>query len=349
MNVYVICPEKLVTGGPDALHQMVFYLNDVGVQAKIAYITSKKREDVVIPQPYRVYIKDFVLEKDIEDSINNIIVIAETFTRERKRFHNAQVFIWWLSVDNSLFWNFSKKIFILATLPLRWLIKHKLYKNQIKFIVQSILRKEIYSFHSESQNVSHICASYYAYNFISHKSRRKISLCIEPISKLFLNIFFNELKTISKGNRGNTILYNPKKGYTHIINKINKLVPELKFEPLESLTQQQLIDKYKTSKLYIDFGTFPGAERIPKEAVLFGCAIITGKRGASGFYEDVPIPEEYKFGSPEKQIKDIAEKIKFVLNNYEQVYSDFDEYRNTVLNLEGNFIKSLKEIFLQQE
>ena len=143
-------------------------------------------------------------------------------------------------------------------------------------------------------------------------------------------------------------MYNPVRNYNHILDKISSVAPELKFEPLRGLTQQQLVEKYKTSKLYVDFGAFPGAERIPKEAVLFGCAIITGKHGASGFHGDVPIPEEYKFGNPEKQIKEIAEKIRFVLINYERIYSDFDEYRNTVLDLEENFIKSLKEIFLKQ-
>ena len=71
-----------------------------------------------------------------------------------------------------------------------------------------------------------------------------------------------------------------------------------------------------------------------QEAVLFGCAIITGKRGASGFHGDVPIPDEYKFGDPVSQIDEIVAKIRYVLDNYENVYSDFDEYRETVLNLE---------------
>lgn len=111
------------------------------------------------------------------------------------------------------------------------------------------------------------------------------------------------------------------------------------------MTQEQLIEKYETSKLYIDFGAFPGAEKISKEAVLFGYAVITGKRGASGFHGDVPIPEEYKFGKPKKQINEIVEKIHYVLENYEKINSNFDEYRNTILNLEENFMKSLHKIF----
>ena len=118
-------------------------------------------------------------------------------------------------------------------------------------------------------------------------------------------------------------------------------------KPLTGLTQDEIVSKYMTSKLYVDFGAFPGAERIPKEAVLYGCAVITGKRGASSFHGDVPIPDEYKFGKPNKQIHEKNKKIRFVLQNYEKVYSDFDEYRETILNLEKKKKKSLGNIFLK--
>ena len=212
-------------------------------------------------------------------------------------------------------------------------------------MVRYVLNTESYPFNKESLTIAHLCASYHAFEYVSQRSHNKVFLCIEPISKLFLEKYLKE-KNSSWTSRNNVILYNPKRNYTNLVKKISQFDPELKFEPLQGLTQQQLIDKYKSSKLYVDFGGFPGAERIPKEAVLYGCAIITGKRGASGFHGDVPIPEEYKFENPENQIEEIVEKIRFVLKNYESVYSDFDEYRKTVLNLEDNFIRSLKEIFL---
>lgn len=49
------------------------------------------------------------------------------------------------------------------------------------------------------------------------------------------------------------------------------------------------------SKVYIDFGNHPGKDRIPREAAISGCIVITGKRGAAAFAEDVCIPETYKF------------------------------------------------------
>lgn len=344
--VYVLCPANSVTGGPDALHQMVFYLNKIGVAAKIVYVSDSSQENVSIPAPYQIYVDSFLRETDVVDSPENSIVVPEVLASRIKKIKKAKCYLWWLSINNSLKYRTSRKVVYFLTLPLRIVKNWKYYKGNTLKIVRFILNRNNYSFQNESSNITHLCASFYAYDYVSQRSKNQIVKCIEPISKLFLKIYSQEEKNISVQNRKDVILYNPVRKYNHILDKISKVAPELKFEPLRGLTQEQLIEKYKTSKLYIDFGAFPGAERIPKEAVLFGCAVITGKRGASGFHGDVPIPEEYKFGNPDSQIDEIVAKIRYVLDNYEKVYSDFDEYRNTVLNLEENFIRSLKEIFL---
>lgn len=347
--IYVLCPVNYVTGGPDALHQLVYYLNQSGANAKIVYTSDFPEKKISIPKPYEIYVDSFLMEHDIIDSPENHVVVSEAYANKIKKIRKAKVHLWWLSVNNNLKYSSKNKCFFFLTLPLRIVKNWWYYKNNTIKVIKSILNRKDYSFKSESPNLSHLCASYYAYDYVSRRSKNPVAKCIEPISKLFLDIYSQEKKNISKQDRKDIILYNPVRKYNHILDKISSIAPELKFEPLRGLTQQQLIEKYKTSKLYIDFGAFPGAERIPKEAVLFGCAVITGKRGASGFYGDVPIPDEYKFGNPENQINEIVAKIRFVLNNYEQIYSDFDEYRNTVLNLEKNFIKSLRKIFFKSE
>ena len=344
--VYVLCPANYEAGGADALHQMVYYLNCIDVESKIVYV-KKLNEKVSIPERYKIYVDSYILEEDIKDLPENKIIIPEIYTKKRLQYKSCRKYIWWLGINSALSWNIWKKIYFLTTLLIRILIHRSQYKTDVLWTIKSVLKnKESYPFNKEDPEIIHLCASYHALNYVSKRSGNKTLLCIEPISKTFLDGYLRE-NDFSMWKRKNVILYNPARKYTHILEKISRVAPELIFEPLRGLTQEQLIEKYKTSKLYVDFGAFPGAERIPKEAVLYGCAIITGKRGASGFHGDVSIPEEYKFGNPEKQIKEIVEKIRFMLNNYERIYSDFDEYRNTVLNLEDNFIKSLKDIFLQ--
>lgn len=37
-------------------------------------------------------------------------------------------------------------------------------------------------------------------------------------------------------------------------------------------------------------------DRLPREAALAGCVVLTNREGAAGFDEDVPLPSEFKFG-----------------------------------------------------
>lgn len=337
---YVVCPSNATTGGPDALHQMVYYMVKQGFNCKIAYLADTIN-GLEIPEPYRIYINDMYLFKNVKDVEENNVIIPESLSFLSHKFKKANVYIWWLSVDNNLVdFSWYKRVFYLFTSPLR-ILKHKqLYKCSVfTKIINTMLCRE-YSFNNERENVIHLCASYYALDIIGRKTQKKVNKCIEPISYIFLDKYKKE---IIECIRNDTILYNPKKSGL-IVEKLKQRYPSYEFKPLVNMTQQQLIEAYKKAKLYIDFGPFPGAERIPKEAVLYGCTIITGRRGASNYHGDVPIPDKYKFMN-DNDLENIASMINFCLKNYDLCYPDFDEYRSTVLALESNFEKAINTIF----
>jgi hypothetical protein len=110
-----------------------------------------------------------------------------------------------------------------------------------------------------------------------------------------------------------------------------------------------VIKTLQKAKVYIDFGNHPGKDRIPREAAILGCCVITGKRGSAAFFEDVPIPDEYKFEDKEKNIPKIIDKIKDCLENYEKRYEDFDYYREVIKNEPQKFIEDLRKIFIKVE
>ena len=328
-SIYVICPYGLVTGGPDALHQMVYYLNNNGFNAYIVYsdIRSYKYS---IPEPYKIYVKDYLLLNEIEDDKNKENHLIN-------RFNNIKKYIWWLSVDNDI--NFSGLKNKLKKILQKIRIENlkKLYKiNTLK----NFLKHSKFNFSKENE-VQHLCASYYAFDYVAKniKNKEKVHLCIEPISKIFI-----EKSKYTTLNKENIILYNPKKNYD-FTKKIIQRASTFKFVPLKGFTQNELIEIYQKAKVYIDFGNFPGAERIPKEAVINGCCIITGKYGASAFYKDVPILDKYKIDAKEENIDKIIDKIKDLLENYELKVTEYEGYRNTILNLENNFIRQISEIF----
>lgn len=347
--IYVLCPYGTVTGGPDALHQMVFYLNSIGVSASIVY-TGCRKHNLPVPEPYQRYLHEYKLLSDIDDSEENTVISPETHTFYMDGIKHCKKYIWWLSVDNNLVdGKIIDKVFFIATLPLRFIKNIRNLGQYIKQIPYR-LRKRAYDFKKEDKNITHLCASYYAYDYVSRRTKNGCYYCIEPISMFFLEDYKEETRNglISYNYRDNVILYNPAKSGKYV-KKLSEKNKDLVFKPLCKMNQVQLITEYKKAKVYIDFGPFPGAERMPKEAVLFGCEIITGRNGASGFYGDVPIPDEFKFASDKKNLDAVSDKIRELLNDYEGHLHYFDEYKHMVLKLEDGFIKSLESIFKEKQ
>ncbi|MEP6928935.1 MAG: hypothetical protein ABI850_02945, partial [Flavobacterium sp.] len=74
-NIYIICPPKKATGGPEALHQLGYILNSLGYNAKMLY--TKYKKDPVHPF-YKNYNVPYV--RRIKDSEDNVIIIPESMT-----------------------------------------------------------------------------------------------------------------------------------------------------------------------------------------------------------------------------------------------------------------------------
>ena len=64
---------------------------------------------------------------------------------------------------------------------------------------------------------------------------------------------------------------------------------EINFIPLKGYNQKELISLIQGKHGLHWIWFFPGAERLPKEAVINGCLIITGRNGASNSHGDVHI------------------------------------------------------------
>lgn len=75
-----------------------------------------------------------------------------------------------------------------------------------------------------------------------------------------------------------------------------------------------------------------------------GCCVVTEKKAAK-YFEDVPIPEEYKFEDKKENIPLVVEKIKDCFKNFEMHYKNFENYRNIIKSEPERFIKDLKNIF----
>jgi hypothetical protein len=350
-KIYIACPANSVTGGPELLHQLAYHLrNDLQIHAFMYYYDFRPGKfESPVHSEYRVYELPYVLEiPKNDDNSKNILIVPEIHKALKLllNFINIRKGIWFLSVDNYYISKLTKRNYFI--------------QRAINKISERIFKKRLLDFDITSQEVLSKLIQKYDYrtdpllklaNFYMTNTYRGLRWFSElkPLYYLseYLNKSFLEAQTdISK--KEDIVVYNPKKGFS-FTKKIISSAKDIKFIPLINMTRDEVIKTLQRAKVYIDFGNHPGKDRIPREAAILGCCVITGKRGSAAFFEDVPIPDEYKFEDKEESIPKIIEKIKDCFKNFEERYKDFEYYRKVIRNEPQKFIEDLKRIFIKAE
>lgn len=332
-NIYVIAPFNYATGGVELCHQLVDYLRNKGQKAYIVYEHKGViSEDQSITKAYNKYnIKSTSI---IDDSPENILVLPEISCDFIFQFHYIQMACWWMSVNNhyfcSDFWECLK-------FQNDWITRTRMIK-QFLFDGEYRYKNKISDLKAMGSKLIHLYQSHYAQYHLYKLGMHKVL----PLSD-YINC---ELLTRNPNiDKEDVILYNPSKGY-RFTRKILKKMPNYHFVALQGFNREQLNEIMDKAKLYIDFGEFPGKDRLPREAALHDCCIITGRQGASFFYEDMPINDSYKFDAKSKNLDAICSSIENVIINYESCIGDFSDYRNLIRNEQKIFNSQIDSIFL---
>ncbi len=340
--IYVLCPAKWITWWPEALHQLAYKLTCLWINVKIAYFP---KIDNPMPELYNKYYPNvcYTYADNIIDDKNNFLICPEAYIKEIDKFNFIKKSIWLLSVD----W-IEKRIpisfynlwfFIIKLLwKIIW-INNKIYDFSYRlffFINNKIWCKYI----PKDNNILYFYQSKYAENFILNKNKKYICY---PLSD-YLNYEFIKNTWYDISKKENIVAYNPKKWFKYT-NKLIKLYGDkLKFIPIINMTPNEVQLLLKRAKVYIDFWNHPWKDRIPREAALQWCCIITNIKWSAKFYSDIPILLEYSF---EKfNAKNIYCKINEIFNNYENKVEDFWIYREEILKQELIFEEEVKNIFL---
>lgn len=322
--IYIFSPAYQVSGGPEALQQMCYYLRSIGKNAVMVFYNYEEGRNPM-PERYKIYGNEWILVKDVEDKIGNAVVVPERRPFYLNPYKKAKRYIWWLSKDN----------FIFEKAPL---------SKKIKYAIKKLLHIDVVSLDTRYCNfnledVTHLCGSKYAYEFVKNELKQKdVHYCVEPISLEFLQMGPYD----GVEGRNDVVLYNPSKPSA----LMDKLLERGKFNyvPLNGYAPEGLASLYKTSKLYVDFGAFPGPERIPKEMVYFGGQILVGFQNAAMNDFDVAIPEKYKIMDLE-DVESVESMIYSMFANYALTSGNFLPFQNKVIGLDANFIAQLKVLF----
>jgi hypothetical protein len=349
-KVYIACPANYATGGPELLHQLCYHLReDLKINAIMYYYNYNQKNESPVHVEFIKYNNQFVLEINVkDDDKRNILIVPEVKDGllQLAKFKNIRKGVWLLSVDFYYLSKLSKKDYFLKR-AINKLSKILIKKPLLNFditsqdVIDRMIKKNDYT-----QDALLLSAEFYLFqSWYAFKHFDKLN----PKYYLsdYLNTAFLEMNT-DLFSKENIVVYNPKKGYS-FTRKIISFARDIKFIPLENMSRDMVIKILQKAKVYIDFGIHPGKDRLPREAAILGCCVITGRRGSAAFFEDVPIPNEYKFNDTEENIPRIVDKIKDCFENFEERYKDFEYYRNIIKSEPKKFLEDLKKIFVKVE
>jgi hypothetical protein len=314
---YIVAPANVATGGPELLHQLAFKLKNAGKNVHMFYVPSDSPNPV--HDNYQQYGIGFV--RSIKDDLNNVLIVPEVQTQILKKFLKLKSIVWWLSVDNYF-----------CNLPG--------VKGRInRFFLNRLGSQNYLFFDKKLKNVDfHLAQSKYANVMLQKNDLDKINYLSDYLHESFLR------ECVDLGNKINIVAYNPNKGI-RFTNKLIKSAPHIKFIAIENMSRQEVVDLLKISKIYIDFGSHPGKDRIPREAAFLKCCVLTNKRGSAYFNDDLPIPNEFKFDECKKSLPKIVDRIEECFSNFEINNLKFDSYRLVIEKQEVEFETQIKNIF----
>lgn len=319
-KIYIVCPAKVKSGGPELLHQLCFKLRELKIDAYMHYYHFDKDHSNPTPVEFLKYNAPFL--DQIEDHPDNLVIVPEVRTFLLFDYKHIRKAVWWLSIDN-------------FTRPRK-------ERSIIRKIYHAIFKPNVYHPLSKIQNdksIINFCQSYYAVNFLERHNFSNIYLLSD-----YLNSGYFENSVNDASNKKDIIVYNPLKGKEYTA-KLRELAPELNWVALQNMTTQQVKEALLQAKVYIDFGEHPGKDRIPREAAVCGCCVITGLRGSSAFKQDVPISDKYKFEDTIANLPLVIETIKECLLNFSIKTKDFESYILAIKKEEQEFDGKIQTYF----
>jgi hypothetical protein len=319
-KILVVCPAGAVTGGPEALHQLTAHMNTLGLPAYMCYLPFS--ESATAPAAYALYKTQ---SAPYEDVLGNLIIFPEVYPMLALKVKQAQAALWWLSLDNFLerrhIWGLHDKV------------------RYLKRVIQG---RRPWGGANSLKQILHFSQTEHSSSYLRSCGIEPI-LLIDSINEDFLtDRFLNQID-----HKQNTIMYNPTKGWK-VTERLIKAYPKWHFEPVKELNREQLSEKLYKAKLYIDFGHHPGRDRLPREAAMHGCCLITGKLGSAGNTVDLLILLQYKLdGNANDFIEQFGHLAADIMGDFPRHFTAFKPYRKWLQDEPRIFKEQIAAYFLQ--
>lgn len=315
-HVIALCPES-VTGGPEALHQLVDAINKLGGSASIAYTNSTLNVtgefvESSIPKGSNVdiaYSRYDSGDKKIYVSDECIFLYPEINTKDAYinsigsqsvAHFKAHKAIWWLSIDNAL----------------------KLNKNILdQEYVKSVVSKN---------DVINYCQSSYARRYLESLGLKQLYNLTDYTDESIMakSTITDELIKIE--DRKITSYSRKGKEYSKVFLEQFDNLEQSAFVELQGMTKKEMRDTLFKTKIYIDFGHQPGKDRGPREAAIAGAIVLMRKAGSANFFEDHPIDNYYLFEDDEIYNGNLKIKVEELQSQAELHFKKQNGYRANI-------------------
>ena len=303
MKIYILCPANRVTGGVELAHQLCYAINTITDATALMWYS------------------------DIDNLTAQTLVMDLDAPRDYSEYKTSCAKDYW-EIDREenvvvIPEGLTNRITIIdhAKMVLWWMSVDNYVRSSKEENLEDI--KEHISLH--------LFQSYYSMDYVEKR--------FPGARGIFLSDYINDDhgKFIYPAEyRQNIALFNPKKGFEELKPLIKK-ADWIKWVPLEGMSREKMILMLQSGKIYIDFGNHPGKDRIPREAAANGCVVITNRKGAAAYYEDVPISDDYKFENPDKEIDKIDAFMHEICSNFREHQDRFSEYREVIKKEKAKF------------
>lgn len=318
VDVIVVAPGGVTTGGPEALHQLVDSINRQGGSAGILYWPPK--DDWVTPERYRGY-RAPIVTMDAAPTAN-VVVLSEIATHLRPRFPASSVGIWWLSVDN-----------FFALLPrARTRLGWRLARSQGWSLHRSLARRRPSWYVGRAD--FHLTQSDHASGFLR----------AHGIDSTFIGDHVGATTTDEPANDIGAVVTNGNRGI-ELRQRFEALHPSIAITPLRGLSAEEVAGALHSATVYIDFGHQPGRDRLPREASIRNCVVLAHRAGAGANDIDMAIPDQFRFDATDEDLRRISGVLTEVLRDPAPALAAQRSYREQIPGERDAFDRAVAEFF----
>ena len=301
-KIFVLYGRGVQSGGNLAAIQLVDKIRSLGGNAFL--LPSPGTENWSPVEQYQGFDAP---EAAFEDAPGNLLIISEYSFKLGASNKNAQLAVWWLSADKSVPF---KVISAFRSRNLREI--GKVYRSRI-------LNGDLWAFlrilfRRRPWRTIHFAQSNYA--------KTRIQRAFGIRARLLGDYLHPKPATETPPNHDDTckriVTYNAKKGGCPKILRLAPRFPDWNWVPIEGVTPDEAIALLQSSCCFIDLGTLPGRDRLPREARVAGVPIAIAKRGSGASMKDFPLAEQFRVNLESDWAQQVTDFLDGLCHNREQ-------------------------------